>query len=330
MKKLILVVPIIIIVSVVAAFTLLLLKHWFIGFLVLALALTLNWWSETFALSGIKQKDGHYDFRVMTYNINRAHEVSVNKGTTEDLIGFILEQNADIVLLQEYNAELYPLVQERLSREYPYGIGVDVTSRFKSVFSRFPIESCEQLAVDSNNPEYEIFQNRLYCKKRHNGMEILPVCKLLIRIGNKRLQIFNCHLMSNNYSVVIRNLRKKRKSVFHGICPVLHRMDFGYKAREQQVKLIAEQINREYPTIVCGDFNDIGGSSCIRSLQKQGLSDAWWKTGFGFGFTFHGMGLRFRLDHVLFPERNLLLKNVFIPNSVTSDHNPIVCSFKFK
>ena len=150
MKKLILVVPIIIIVSVVASFTLLLLKHWFIGFLVLALALTLNWWSETFALSRIKQKDGHYDFRVMTYNINRAHKVSVNKGTTEDLIGFILEQNADIVLLQEYNAELYPLVHERLGQKYPYESGVDITSRFKSVFSRFPIESCEQLVVDSN------------------------------------------------------------------------------------------------------------------------------------------------------------------------------------
>ena len=330
MKKLILVVPIIIIVSVVAVFTLLLLKHWFIGFPVLALALTLNRWSETFALNCFRQKGKCNDFRVLTYNINRAHEISVNKGSTEELIDFILAQNADVVLLQEYNAELYPLVQERLNREYPYSSGIDLISRFKSVFSRFPIESCEQLMVDSNLPEYETFQNRLYCKKQHNGMEILPICKLLIRIGNKRLQLFNCHLMSNNYSVVIRNLRKKRKHIFYGICPALYRMDFGYKAREQQVKLIAEQINMEYPTIVCGDFNDIGGSSCIRSLQRTGMVDAWWKGGFGFGFTFHGMGLRFRLDHVMFQEMYVRLNNVYIPYSNASDHIPLVCDFKFK
>ena len=330
MKKLILIVPIIIIISVVVAFALLLLEFWIEGIVVLAFSIVLNWWSETFALNCFRQKCGHYDFRVLTYNINRAHEISVNKGTTENLIEFILEQNADIVFLQEYNAELYPLVQERLTQEYPYGSGIGIASRFKSVFCRFPIESCEQLMVDSDNPVYEEFQNRLYCKKHYNGKEILPVCKLLIRIGDDRLQLFNCHLMSNNYSVELRNLRKKRKSIIRGICPVLHRMNFGYKARELQTKVISEQIKSDTPTIVCGDFNDIGGSSCIRFLQKQGLSDAWWKGGFGFGFTFHDMGLRFRLDHVLYLKEHLRLNNVFIPDSIASDHNPLVCDFKFK
>ena len=308
----------------------LLLKYWFLGIVALALALMLNRWSETFSLYYFRQNGRLYDFRVLTYNINRAHEISENKGTTEDLIDFILEQNADIVLLQEYNVKLYPLVQERLSQEYPYGSGVDITCRFKSIYSRFPIESCENLFVDSKIPEYETFQNRLYCKKQCNGMEILPVCKLLIRIRNERLVVFNCHLMSNNYSVVIRNLSKNRKSLIHGLLQVLHRMDFGYKARDLQAKVISEQIEPEIPTIVCGDFNDICGSSCMRRLQRIGLADAWWKGGFGFGFTFHGMRLRFRLDHVLFPEKYLLLKKVFIPDSNASDHNPLICDFKFK
>ena len=330
MKKLILIVPIIIIFLVVAALMLLLLKFWILGIVVLVFAFIFNWWSETFALHPFRNHSSNYDFRVLTYNINRAHEISVNKGTTEDLIDFILEQDADIVILQEFNAELYPLVQERLTQEYPYGSGVDITSRFKSVFSRYPIETCKQLMVDSNTLENEVFKNRLYCKKQHNGMEVLPICKMRIRIRNHSLQLFNCHLMSNNYSVVIRNLRKKRKNVTRGICPILHRMDFGYKARERQVKFIMEQIEPESPTIVCGDFNDVGGSSCIRSIQKQGLSDAWWKDGFGFGFTFHGMGLRFRLDHTLYLEKHLRLMNAFIPDSIVSDHNPLVCDFKFK
>lgn len=330
MKKLILIVPVIIVFFVVAAVTLLLLKLWIWGIVSLAITFLLNWWVEAFALHPFRRKRKDYDFRLLTYNINRAHEISVNKGTTEDLIELILEQDADIVLLQEYNAELYPIVHDRLDQKYPYGSGVDITSRFKSVFSRFPIESCEQLVVDSNKPEYVIFQNRLYCKKQYNGMEILPVNKLLIRVGNESLQLLNCHLMSNNYSVVIRNLRKKKKSIAHGVCPVLNRMDFGYKARKLQVKVITEQMERGTPTIVSGDFNDIGGSSCIRFLHKQGLSDAWWRGGFGFGFTFHGMGLRFRLDHVLFSKKHLRLMNVYNLSSNVSDHNPLVCDFKFK
>lgn len=330
MKKLILIVPVIIIFFIVAAVTLLLFKLWIWGIVLLAFALILNWWSETFALHPFREKHKDYDFRLLTYNINRAHEISENKGSTEELIDFILAQNADVVLLQEYNAELYPLVQEKLSREYLYGSGVDTISRFKSVFSRFPIESCEQLMVDSNSFEYEVFKNWLYCKKQHNGMEVLPICKMMIQVGNHRLQLFNCHLMSNNYSVVIRNLRKKEGNIIHGLYPILHRIDFGYKARKQQIKIIKEKIELESPTIVCGDFNDVGGSPSMRRFQKVGIADAWWKGGFGLGFTFHGMGLRFRLDHVLFSKKHLRLRNVFIPDSNVSDHNPLVCDFKFK
>lgn len=330
MKKLILAVPLLIISLVVASIALLLLKLWVWAVIVLAFIYFLNWWSETFALNSPYQQTGHYDFRILTFNVNRAYEISVNKGSTEELIKFILKQHADIVLLQEYNAELYPSVQEELEKEYLYGSGLDSKSRFKSVFSRFPIESCEQLMVDSSDPRYEVFQNAVYCKKRYNGQEILPICKVTIRTDERILQIFNCHLMSNNYSVVIRNLRKKGKSLIHGILPILHRMDFGYKARELQAKVIGEHVDKNMPTLICGDFNDVGGSSSLRILQRHGFADAWWKGGFGFGFTFHGMGLRFRLDHVLYSSKDMILSKVKVPHSEVSDHDPMVCNFSFR
>lgn len=330
MKKLILADPLIIMISLVVATMLLLMKCWAEGIVIFVFAFVLNWWSETFALNFFRKKTENYDFRVLTYNINRAHEISVNNGTTEELIEFILKQNSDIVLLQEYNAELYPMVQKQLSLEYPYSSVIDITSRFKSVYSRFPIDSCEQMMVDASKPKYELFQNAIYCKKQHNGLEVLPICKLLIRIGDQRLQLFNCHLMSNNYSVVIRNLKRKKKNLLHGIFPILHRIDFGYQARNAQVKVIGENMDSMIPTLVCGDMNDIGGSSPLKILQRYGLSDAWWRNGLGFGFTFHGMGLRFRLDHILFQSKCLYLQNVKVPHSDASDHSPIICDFTFK
>lgn len=298
--------------------------------IVLVVAFIFNWWSETFALQLFGKKSGNYDLRVLTFNVNRAHEISINKGSTEELIAFILQQDADLILLQEYNAELYPEVQERLGKAYPYGSGIESTSRFKSVFSKFLIESCEQLMVDANDPQYELFQNAIYCNKKHDGLEVLPICKMKIKVGEQLLQVFNCHLMSNNYSVVIRNLRNRRKSLIHGVLPVLHRIDFGYKTRELQAQIIVENIDDSMPSLICGDFNDVGGSTPLRYLQKLGFSDAWWKGGFGLGFSFHGMGLRFRLDHVLYSSQDLRLTNVSVPHSVVSDHDPIVCDFSFR
>lgn len=330
MKKLILAVPLLIVFLVSAGALLLLSGLWICAAIVIAFAIILNWRTETFALHLFRKKQENPDFRVLTYNVNRAHEISVNKGTTEELISFILRQKADLVLLQEYNVELYPEVQERLGQEYPFGCGTENTSRFKSVFSHFPIESCEQLMVDANDPQYELFQNAIYCKKKYDDMEVLPICKLKVRVRDKQVQIFNCHLMSNNYSVVIRNLRKKGKSIIAGIFPVLHRMDFGSQARELQAKVIGSHIDSSMPTLICGDFNDVSGSSPLNLLQKLGLSDAWWKGGFGFGFTFHGMGLRFRLDHVLYSSQDLRLANVSVPHSIVSDHDPIVSDFSFR
>lgn len=327
MKKFILAAPFLIIISIVVEIVLLLLGFWLLAIIVLVVSFIFNWWSETFAMHLFGKKSGDYDLRVMTFNVNRAHEISINKGSTEEFIAFILQQDADLILLQEYNAELYPEVQERLGKAYPYGSGIESTSRFKSVFSKFLIESCEQLMVDANDPQYELFQNAIYCKRKHDGLEVLPICKLKIRVGERLLQVFNCHLMSNNYSVVIRNLRNKGKSLTHGVLPVLHRIDFGYKTRELQVQIIGEHIDDSMPSLICGDFNDVGGSSPLRIMEKFGFSDAWWKGGFGMGFTFHGMSLRLRLDHIFYSAQSLLLKKVLVPHSEYSDHNPLVADF---
>ena len=72
----------------------------------------------------------------------------------------------------------------------------------------------EREMVEADDLQYELFQNAIYCKKNHDGMEVLPICRMKVKIGEEVVQIFNCHLMSNNYSVVIRNLRKKGKSLY--------------------------------------------------------------------------------------------------------------------
>lgn len=330
MEKLILAVPFFIVFLVAAVVLLLLLGLWIWAVMVLTIVIILNWWSETFAMHLLKKKSGDYDFRVLTFNVNRAHERSINKGTTRELVEFILEQKADIVLLQEYNADMNPQVQDIMSQVYPYGSGNEANSRFKSIFCKFPIVSYEQLMVDANDPNYELFQNAIYYKKNHDGVEIMPISRMKLKIGEKVVQIFNCHLMSNNYSVVIRNLHKKGESFIHGFLPIWRRIDFGLKARELQAQIICKNIELGLPTIICGDFNDVSGAPSLRILKKRGFVDAWWKGGLGFGFTFHGLGLRLRLDHILHSPHELNLKKINVPHSEVSDHYPLVSNFSFR
>lgn len=328
MKKLILVAPFAVGALVIVSISLLITGCFFSGLIAFVGALILNEYSETFAYKGIYETKEDPDFKILTFNVNRAYKFSKNKGNSHDLLHIILQHDPDVILLQEFNSNLYPEVQEQLTKTYPYGSCLESTSRFKSVFSKFPVESSEQLMVDTNDPQYELFQNAIYCRKSNNGMEILPICKMIIRIGARRLQVFNCHLMSNNYSVVIRNLKTKERSLFYSLGAIFHRMNFGYKARELQTKVIGLHIDSSIPTLICGDFNDVCGSSPLRIMQSLGLSDAWWNRGLGYGSTYHGYGFRFRLDHIFYSPASLNPICIKVPYTNTSDHCPIVCDFK--
>lgn len=333
LRKYILAVPILVTLFPLVGIVLFLIGQWEWGLVMVLIGIFINIWSETLPIHhlGVQWKTPG-SLRLMTYNVNRAHSISVNKGTTQGFIRFILRQDADIILLQEYNHLLYPEIGERLANVYPYGLEAESKNdRFKSVFSRYPIDEYEQLWVNADDARYGLLQHAWYCKSRDGHKEVLPVCSMVVNVDNRRIRIINCHLMSNNFSVVIRNSRKKGQSLLRAIPPIMARMDFGYSARKLQAEIVAEHIarNSEEGIIVCGDLNDIGGSTTIRVFRHQGLKDAWWQKGWGYGFTFHGMKLRLRLDHVLF-SKSLIPQNIFVPHSISSDHDPIVCDFSFR
>ena len=75
-----------------------------------------------------------------------------------------------------------------------------------------------------------------------------------------------------------------------------------------------------------GDFNDVGGSGCIRQLESIGLKDAWWEGGIGYGATIHHP-LPYRIDHILY-SGGLELRKVKVINSDSmSDHDALYAEF---
>lgn len=105
----------------------------------------------------------------------------------------------------------------------------------------------------------------------------------------------------------------------------------GRRSRAQEADSIYQAIEgEERPVIVMGDMNDVSGSYAICRLKEAGLKDAWWEVGCGYGATFHGNGLRLRIDHILYDYEGLELTGVKVIDNELSDHNALMARFRIK
>ena len=119
-----------------------------------------------------------------------------------------------------------------------------------------------------------------------------------IRIYNLHLE--SLHLGNDDYSLleewdqesVEEQLQNKTQKLSNKISKASNK-------RVSQVEKITESINSSpYPTLLCGDFNDVPQSYIYRVLNK-GHKDAFLDSGKGFGATYRQLIFPFRIDFIL-------------------------------
>ena len=77
----------------------------------------------------------------------------------------------------------------------------------------------------------------------------------------------------------------------------------------------------QYPTIICGDFNDTPMSYTYYSLAKK-HKDTFREAGSGFGASFVPLWPLLRIDYILFPQEYECIKHT-THKIKYSDHYPI-------
>jgi endonuclease/exonuclease/phosphatase family metal-dependent hydrolase len=88
------------------------------------------------------------------------------------------------------------------------------------------------------------------------------------------------------------------------------------------------EAHRQYPIIVCGDFNDNPISYARRTIAK-GLKDCFVETGRGLGLSYNQKGFFFRIDHMMCSDA-FQPYNCEIDNKMdASDHYPLICRLKY-
>lgn len=249
-----------------------------------------------------RQREGSY--KILTYNVGKFTLGKNNAFSLDSVARFIMESDADVVCLQEFNVK---------TKEVP--------EIMKDYFPGY--DACYYVNVNSNESTGNITLTKLPIEGR--GHFDFPESANLaiysdIRFGDRIMRVYNCHFQS--YSISLASLARswRHKSA-------VREAEYKYKnsiiKRPRQVEQVMDDIEEcQVESIVAGDFNDTPMSYTYHRLQK-GRKDTFVDGGSGFGATYSVFWPLIRIDYVLIPQ-SCSTSSCTIPHLPYSDHYPVI------
>lgn len=236
--------------------------------------------------------------------------------TSDDIFRYLKEADADIVCLQEVGWQ--QSFREQMQGIYPHSLFTQMGERKAStlaIYTRYPIVRSEPIAYPSLG----------------NGS-----MAYYLLINRDTVLVVNNHFETTHLSL---DERQKYKEMLKGEVGrrearsesrrMYWRLAESSRLRAPQADSVHAYVerHRDYPAIVCGDFNDSPISYTRRTVAK-GLTDCFVSTGRGLGVSFNPKGFFVRIDHVMCSEA-FEPYDCHVDNGVAaSDHYPIICGFK--
>jgi len=297
-------------------------RKWFVFISAALLIFTFSHLNNCFTIpykSFVKPKT-EQEIKILSYNISMLG--MVRDKDKQDFFNFITEADADIVCFQEFG---YYTEKDRdsflseMKKNYPYShIWYKNQKKTHSwgvaTFSKFPIIYKQKIDYDSKY-NISVFSD--------------------IVVNNDTIRVFNNHLESNKFSMAdikqYQNMGNNFSgSEFKDISSLLSRkLADAYKIRAVQARIVAGEIKKSpYKNIVCGDFNDVPESFAYHTI-KNGLTDLYTATAWGYRYTFYTKGMLVGIDHILI-DKSFVPIELTLPRKKFSDHYPVVGVFGIK
>ena len=269
--------------------------------------------------SGAEEPEGQ-TIKLVSYNVGhfrqgRKSEFKGAEGRTaciDSVSRFLRQTKADIVCLQEVGLSGEYDVAHLLKEWFPeyhasyYMFVTDKGSYGNVTLSRFPVTGKGKIEFEHSS-NLAIYSD--------------------IRIGDRNVRVYNCHLQSYNISLtgLVKNLGRDSSVVRS----TEEKMKKSIRIRPEQVEKIMTDIE-ECPTdaVVAGDFNDNPMSYTYFRLMK-GRQDTFVEAGKGFGATYSLLWPLIRIDYILVPDSYGAVSHS-VPKLKCSDHYPVVSEFNIK
>lgn len=260
--------------------------------------------------------------KVMSYNVAGYGGNFRCEQAMDTIFAYLQRQNADIVCFQEDMSTKFTPV-ENFPEIYPYNDTTHLTKpdypmvNALGIHTRFPIVKKERIVYESAS----------------NGS-----VAYYLDVNGQTVIVINNHLESTHLS---DNDRQRYRAMISGNMgredtegearALLEKLGDAMAVRAPQAEAVHRYVesHKQYPIIVCGDFNDTPISYTHHTIA-EGLTDCYVETGRGLGISFNQRGFSFRIDNMLCSD-HFEPYNCKVDNKMeVSDHYPIMCWLQMK
>ena len=311
-------------------------QHWA---LLSGIALVIGWQNihALFAFhpeAGFKVQKPPDSFRIVTWNVRSWDEFITKKAGTSGhrskMMDFLQDQNADLMCFQEFyeshntkeRSPAISYIREQLhfpyyffSRDYRRKDGSFETGVI--IFSKFPIRDTVRIPYQESDAMH--------------STESLIAADL--DINGKTIRLFTTHLQSVMFQTKdfrdIEIIRNVDDSVLEASKSIVKKLKRAYALRSNQADLVRRELDKSpYPSIICGDFNDLPNSYTYFHIRGN-LQDAFIQKGFGIGRTYIHLSPTLRIDYIMADVQfNVMQCRKFrLPYS---DHHPVVADLQLR
>ncbi len=270
--------------------------------------------------------------RVLTWNVRSWDEFSESKKYNSDhrskMMEFINNQNADVLCFQEFfeshNEKEFPenIVYIQKQLKFPYYF-------FSKDYHRYDWMHESGVIIFSKYPITDSLKIKYVKKDNIRATESLIAAD--INVDGKTVRIFTTHLQSVLFrSKDFRNIeiiKNVDDSVLQASKSIVKKLRRAYSLRSEQADLVRGQLDQSpYPSIICGDFNDVPNSYTYFHIRGN-MQDAFIKKGFGIGRTYVNLSPTLRIDYIFASQQFNVLQSKHI-NLPYSDHHPVMADFQ--
>ncbi|HYF32417.1 MAG TPA: endonuclease/exonuclease/phosphatase family protein [Chitinophagaceae bacterium] len=277
--------------------------------------------------AGFKAEKQPSAVRILSWNVHYFDQM-YRQGQQQQsqripIINFLKQQDADVLCLQEFFESNSPGYDSNINYikqnlDYPYHYFVDdyrlAHNLYKVgpvIFSRYPIISTQRLEFD--------------------GAANMRLSESLIsadlNVHGDTIRIYTTHLQSvmfrrRDYQY-IEKIKKVEDSLLEASKSIVKKLRQAYSIRGSQAESVRHELdNSPYPSVLCGDFNDVPNSYTYFRI-RGGMQDAFISRGAGIGRTYSSISPTLRIDYIFADDRFSIDQCKKVELSY-SDHYPVI------
>lgn len=271
--------------------------------------------------SGFNKRNRHDNvLRIIDWNVQSFNGLSKSKEKkyiANDLASSVIKFQPDVICMQEFNnganADNISLFKSQYRYHY-FSRDYQRTNGYQSgciIFSKFPI-------IDSGKIKYPVAESLIYAD---------------IVKGEDTIRVYTTHLQSFKFKKEdyndLEKIKDQDEETISASKSIFRKMKLAFSRRGVQANMVRDETDKSpYPSVICGDFNDVPNSFTYFRIRGE-RQDVFLKKGFGIGRTFIALAPTLRIDYILPSQKFDVLQYDMIDEDL-SDHIMLVSDLVLK